>query len=140
MTVEAIENKISKLAFKVCIRFVYVAKKDFFNKANMAAVMGAFKQFNTLDLNAFKGNSEAGTSADQPRIIPFIKKRREFIRKIAFVHRYINRKMSTNTQDFVLNIEELATIYHFPAIMVEAPSLRRLESKKGEPPAGLPIE
>lgn len=139
LAVEAIENKISKLAFKVCVRFVYVAKKDFFNKANMAAIMGAFKQFNTLDLNAFKGNSKAGTSVDQPRIIPFIKKRREFIRKIAFIDRYINRKMSKNKKDFVLNIEELATIYHYPILIVETPTMRRVETKKAEPPISLPI-
>ncbi|MDO8743152.1 MAG: hypothetical protein Q7J30_01160 [Candidatus Azambacteria bacterium] len=140
LAVEAIENKLSKLAFKVCIRFVYAAKKDFFNKANIAAVMGAFKQFNTVDLNAFKGNGKAGTSADQPRIIPFIKDRREFIRKIAFIDRFINRKMSKNKKDFVLSIEELATIYHYPILVVGTPTMRRVETKKAEPPISLPVE
>ncbi len=140
LVAEAIENKISKLAFKTCIRFAYIAKRDIFNRANMAAVSGAFKQFNTLNLNAFKSNGKAGTSADQPRILPFIKNRREYIRKIAFVDRYVNRKMSKNKKDFILNIEELATIYHYPIIIVEAPTLRRVESKKAEPPMSLPVE
>ncbi len=140
LVAEAIENKISKLAFKTCIRFAYIAKRDIFNRANMAAVSGAFKQFNTLNLNAFKSNGKAGTSADQPRILPFIKNRREYIRKIAFVDRYVNRKMSKNKKDFILNIEELATIYHYPIIIVEAPTLRRVESKKAEPPVSLPVE
>jgi len=140
LVAEAIENKISKLAFRVCIRFAYIAGKDIFNRANIAAVNGAFKQFNTLDLNAFKGNKKAGTSADQPRIIPFIKKRREFIRKVAFVDRYVNRKLSKNKKDFILNTEELATIYHYPILVVEAPTMRRVEAKKAEPPVSLPIE
>jgi len=140
LVAEAIENKISKLAFKTCIRFAYIARKDIFNRANMSAVTGAFKQFNTLNLNAFKSNGEAGTSADQPRILPFIKNRREYIRKIAFVDRYINRKMSKNKKDFILNIEELATIYHYPIIIVEAPTMRRVEAKKAEPPVSLPVE
>ncbi|MEK7578126.1 MAG: hypothetical protein AAB789_00870 [Patescibacteria group bacterium] len=140
VVVEAIENKISKIAFKVCIRFAYIAGKDIFNRANMAAVGGAFRQFNTLNLNAFKGNSKAGTSVDQPRIIPFIKNRREFIRKVAFVDRYINRKMSKNKKDFILNIEELATIYHYPILTVETPTMRRVEAKKAEPPVSLPVE
>ncbi len=140
LAAEAIENKISKLAFRVCIRFAYIAGKDIFNRANMAAISGAFKQFNTLNLNAFKGNKKAGTSADQPRIIPFIKNRREFIRKIAFIDRYVNRKMSKNKKNFILNIEELATIYHYPILVVETPTLRRVEAKKAEPPVSLPVE
>src|SRR3989344_360727 len=76
LVAEAIENKISKLAFRVCIRFAYIAGRDIFNRANMAAVTGAFKQFNTLDLNAFKKNKRAEKRAAQPKIIPFIKNRR----------------------------------------------------------------
>jgi len=140
LVAEAIENKISKLAFKVCIRFVYIARRDIFNAANIAAVNGAFKQFNTINLNAFKGNKKAGTSVDQPRIIPFIKNRREFIRKIAFVDRYVNRKLSKNKKEFILNIEELATIYHYPILVVETPTMRRVEAKKAEPPVSLPVE
>ncbi|MFH1393018.1 MAG: hypothetical protein ABIG73_01395 [Patescibacteria group bacterium] len=139
LVVEAIENKISKLAFKVCIRFGYIAGKNVFNKTNIAAIVGAFKQFNTVDLNAFKGNSKAGTTADQPRILPFIKTRREYIRKIAFIDRFLNRKMSKNKKDFVLNIEELATIYHYPIIIVAAPAIQRVGTRKAEPPVGLPI-
>ena len=140
LVAEAIENKISKLAFKVCIRFAYIAKRDIFNRANMAAVSGAFKQFNTLNLNAFKSNKKAGTTADQPRIIPFIKNRREFIRKVAFVDRYVNRKLSKNKKEFILNTEELATIYHYPILVVETPTMRRVEAKKSEPPVSLPTE
>ena len=140
LVAEAIENKISKLAFKVCVRFAYIAGRDIFNAANMAAISGAFKQFNTINLNAFKGNKKAGTSVGQPRIIPFIKNRREFIRKIAFVDRYVNRKLSKNKKEFILNIEELATIYHYPILVVETPTMRRVEAKKAEPPVSLPIE
>lgn len=139
LVVEAIENKISKLAFKVCIRFGYIAEKNVFNKANMAAISGAFKQFNTVNLNAFKGNKRAGTTSDQPRIFPFIKSRREYIRKIAFIDRFLNRKMSKNKKDIVLNIEELATIYHYPIIIVEAPAIQRVGTRKAEPPVGLPM-
>ena len=140
LVAEAIENKISKLAFKVCVRFAYIARRDIFNKANMAAVSGAFKQFNTVNLNAFKSNKKAGTTVDQPRIIPFIKNRREFIRKIAFIDRYVNRKLSKKKKDFILNTEELATVYHYPILIVETPTMRRVEAKKAEPPVSLPVE
>lgn len=139
LVAEAIGNKISKLAFMVCIRFGYIAGKNIFNKANINAISGAFKQFNTVDMNAFKGNDKAGTTADQPRIFPFIKNRREYIRKIAFIDRFFNRKMSKNKKDFVLNIEELATIYHYPIVIVAAPAIQRVGTKKAEPPVGLPM-
>ena len=40
---------------------------------------------------------------------------------------------------FVLNSEELATIYHFPGGVAETPTFTRIESRKGEPPANLPV-
>ena len=40
---------------------------------------------------------------------------------------------------YVLNTEELATIYHLPDMGVRAPLLPRVEAKRGEPPVGLPI-
>lgn len=129
---EAIENKISKLAFRASIRFAYIARSDVFSRANMAAINGAFKQFNTVNLNAFKSNGEAGTSADPP-----FKKRKEFLKKQKFIERYANR--SWPKKDFILNIEELATVYHYPILTVETPTMRRVESKKAEPPVSLPI-
>ena len=40
---------------------------------------------------------------------------------------------------FVLNTEELATVYHFPGMLSQTPGLARIESKRAEPPVNLPI-
>ena len=40
---------------------------------------------------------------------------------------------------FTLNIEELATIYHFPGGVVTTLSMPRVEAKKGGPPVNLPF-
>ena len=40
---------------------------------------------------------------------------------------------------FVLSTEELATIYHFPGMVSETPSFKRIESKIAKPPSNLPI-
>ncbi|HUC89061.1 MAG TPA: hypothetical protein VMR49_03460 [Candidatus Paceibacterota bacterium] len=40
---------------------------------------------------------------------------------------------------FVLSSEELATIYHFPGMVSETPSFKRIESKIAKPPTNLPI-
>ena len=40
---------------------------------------------------------------------------------------------------FVLSVEELASLYHFPGMVSEAPSFKRVESKIAKPPSNLPI-
>jgi len=40
---------------------------------------------------------------------------------------------------FIMNTEELATIYHFPGEVSKTPSLSRISAKKAEPPTNLPI-
>jgi len=40
---------------------------------------------------------------------------------------------------FVLNTEELATIYHFPGLVSGSPAFKRIESKTAKPPANLPF-
>jgi hypothetical protein len=48
-------------------------------------------------------------------------------------------KKTKNFKPFIMNIEELATIYHFPGTVATTPTLTRVEAKKGEPPANLPV-
>jgi hypothetical protein len=40
---------------------------------------------------------------------------------------------------FALSNEELASLYHFPGIVSETPSFKRIESKIAKPPSNLPI-
>ncbi len=39
---------------------------------------------------------------------------------------------------FVLNVEELATLWHFPGQILKVPTLERIESKEASPPSNLP--
>lgn len=136
--VSAIEKNIAKLGFKTLIRFIYWAKSDIFSSANKAAVLGAFKQFNTQNLNGFTKNSKISPSIDY-----WFVKRREFYRKLRVLGNYKKRRFphrGFSKRGFVLNTEELATIYHIPGKIVEAPTMPRIEAKKGGPPSGLPIE
>lgn len=131
--IKEVENKISKIGFETNIRFVYIDRKDSFTRSNIAAIMGAFRQFNTQNLNAFRPAAETITVARHP-----FKKRKEYLRKRFLYWAYRVRYMPAKLP--VLNIEELATIYHYPTMYVEAPMLRHVESKKGGAPVNLPIE
>lgn len=41
---------------------------------------------------------------------------------------------------FILNVEELATLYHFPSMLIASPLLKRTEVKKSDAPVQLPLE
>lgn len=140
--VAAIENKISKLGFESVLRFVYIDKADSFSRDNIAAVSGALRQFNTQNLNAFKPDKLVTTKTKHP-----FKARKLYFRKRRIFDAYKLRIFPLSSPFLlfpkrfsILNTEELATIYHYPTTFVEAPTLKRLESRRGEPPAELPIE
>ena len=132
-TIEAIEMKMSKLSFETTVRAIYIDKRDSFSKDNVVALMGAIRQFSTEDLNAFRPDKLLSTYVFKG----MFKKWRVEWRKHNIYYRY--RKLMTNAQKPLFNIEELATIYHFPMATVIAPRLERIESKKGGPPSELPM-
>jgi len=145
--IKAISNKISKFGFETIIRFVYVDKRTSFTRANVSAVLGAFQQFRTQNLNALKPNKPTMTlkSGWLAKFVPGYKQLNEFSRKRRIFEAYRTRRFGkynkARPEKFpILNTEELATIYHFPAMMVGAPGLHKIESKKGGPPPDLPIE
>lgn len=128
--IKAIERSFGKLAFETGIRFVYIAPRDRFNKGRVGGVTGAFKQFSTQNLNGFKMGFGPGGKW------PF-KEQKEYRSKVWLYDLF--RQRTFPLKPFVLTTEELATIYHFPDVGVEAPTLERIEAKKGEPPFGLPV-
>jgi len=139
---EQVENKVAKLAFKAGYRFLYVARKEIFNRARVSAVIGMFKQLYSNNLNTFKPNDETNTSADGwfswlfPSGRGFFADQQEFKRKWHIYQAY--KKRAFTRRVVILNTEELATLFHLPGIGVKAPAFPRVEAKKGQPPAGLP--
>lgn len=136
--VSAIEKKISKLGFHVRFRFLYLAKKEVFDKNKASKVLyGSIKQFNTLDCNAFKPHKLYMTGG-----IHFFKNLRLKWRKNKILRLYKDRAQSLSPGDYgyILNTEELASVYHFPPMSVKAPLIKKTEAKKAEPPLSLPVE
>lgn len=143
--IKEISNKISKLGFETFVRFVYIDRRDSFSPANVGAVLGAFHQFNNYNLNGFKTKNITSFDSLLARIFSRYKNFKVLMKKQRIFNWYKQRRFGkynkTREEEFsVLNIEELATIFHFPTIMVGAPRVRHIEAKKGSPPPGLPIE
>jgi len=136
---KAIARSVSKLGFDCGIRTIYIAKKDEFKPINFVGVIAQFKQFSSVDLNGFKPNNT--TSVDYPwqdifgTRVPRMK--RKMLR--AYRNRGYFYPPFRRSKPFVLNTEELATIYHFPGGVSETPTFGRIESRRGEPPNNLPL-
>ncbi|MBI2450016.1 MAG: hypothetical protein HYV47_00610 [Candidatus Nealsonbacteria bacterium] len=151
--VEAVENKVAKRCFMCFARFIYLAKRDVYFGGAKAIPFGFFNQFATENLNSPRPYPQTLTKIKHyitfinlPIPISPFRLRRLFVRKRKLFFRYIKRfpplfPKSSGKTSFILNTEELATIFHFPGRMVApAPFVSRVESKRGEAPPGLPME
>jgi len=138
-----IEEKMSKTMFECFIRSMYIAKNDVYNGEVKATPMSFFNQFTTLHMNGIVVDANTWTKV---RTIStwFLDKRRLYLRKRRQLRLYRDRfpiYWPRKGGEFYLNIEELATIFHFPGKLT-APSagVPRIEAKRGEAPPELPIE
>lgn len=111
------EEKATKLGYEVKIRLAYLGKDQINAKLNMQALVGTFKQYNSTNLNGFKLTK--GSFKDDT------------------FDAYKMRQFAD--RGFILNISELASVYHLPHTSVETPNIVWASSKTAEPPAKLPL-
>ncbi len=111
------EEKATKLGYEVKIRLAYLGHDQTNARLNMQALVGTFKQFNSTNLNGFKltGGSFKQEDLDQFKLRQFA------------------------DHGFILNISELASVYHLPHTSVETPNIVWATSKTAEPPSTLPL-
>lgn len=134
--VENVGIKLSKLGFKTKVRFIYGAHKSVFNKGKgVAAVLGAFQQFSTPQLNGLVKNKKTESKTHY-----FFTKTRTLARKKRILYGYRKRSMRRGRPGFVLNIEELASLWHFPILEVKVATIQTVDAKKGQAPATLPVK
>ena len=132
--VESMEDKISKVGFKCKIRAVYVARKEVFRpNRGVNALIGAINQFNVPTANAIVPKAGVGASY-------FFAEKRTGTKKTQMMAAFRKRKINSGSTPFILNTEELATVWHFPMSHVRVPLVQKVEAKQSEPPVGLPVE
>ncbi|MEK7647557.1 MAG: hypothetical protein AAB384_00795 [Patescibacteria group bacterium] len=135
-TIKEMEEKVSKIGYNVKIRVVYIGKKEVFDKSRIVyGIVGAMKQFTREDSNALKPSYKlTGTSAHY-----IFTDARKNVRRTKMIRAYKSRSAWSGKLPFVLNVEELATLWHFPIKSVRAPLVQKTTSKRGEAPVGLPM-
>jgi hypothetical protein len=122
ITIEAIEEKISKIGFESKLRVIYAAKKEVYNpKRCVNGLIGAMNQFSIVSRNAIVPDSAKSVNNK-------------------FVEAFKHREIRVGAKPYVLNIEELATVWHFPLPFVKTPLVQKAGAKRAEPPLGLPVE
>lgn len=136
---EALTRKLSKNGFDCGIRGLYIAETAQFDPSRIPALTSMFKQFSSNELNGIVP-TRGMTKFDYPwqdfRERRQNRTRRElldaFKRRAYFYPPY-------ETESFVLNSEELATLYHYPGRAIQAPTLGRIPSTRAAPPTDLPV-
>jgi len=146
--IRAIETKAAKLAFKSIIRIIYIDQKDTFSGSNFKAATSAFQQFGIQNLNFIRPAALTITTPERFYVIN--KKQKLLIKKRQIYKNYIKRSFtgSSNIEEMykkyispsLMNVEELATVFHPPTKRVIATGFGQTQPKKGAPPTNLPIE
>lgn len=145
-----VEQKMAKRGFETNIRFIYLGNREVFFKPKLRFALSFFSAFVTQNLNAlFPYGQPFITKVKKTWFLPLnlLGNRRLYLRKRSIFRKYCLRVDPLFPRDakwpssFILNTEELATIFHFPGRRVApAPFIKRIEAKKGEAPPGLPTE
>ena len=128
-------KKSAKIGFGTKIRIVYVAKKNAYVKVERAPmVKGTLNTYSHLNFNKLG------------LYIPQVPKDDYFWMRWVYTkkqHRlmlgYQKRSWGIGANPMFMNVEELATLWHFPAVYIKAPLVKKSESKRAEPPSGLPM-
>ncbi len=144
--VTLIEKKISKPGYKTKIRFLYIAPKDKFDVTKKSILTGAYRPLANPMINKLKPDtSTTWTSVDyvfsKTLEGPYLEWLLKYKKKNIFKG-YKNRDIHIGISMFVLNIEEIATLFHFPITTKSttvSSHIERTASKKSQPPVDLPI-
>lgn len=158
--------KIQKVGFDTGIRVCYVAKREVYNMSNRRNLRLIFRQYanpylnsleryNSTQADAFAGNFFQSFFLTPPKVVTRLCDRMllEYQERSFFysplrhgLSNYIPWPLSPyvfpkyfHNHTFVLNTEELATLWHFPGQVLRVPTLERIESKEASPPTNLPI-
>lgn len=142
----AIERNVSKQAFDVGGRGIYLAQKKSFNVAMINHLIALFKPFSTEGWNGINSTGWLKRFDDYPWEIYVSKKKQRYAREL--VEAYRRRQFFYNPffeggisekEAMVMSTEELATIFHIPSLAVQSPALERIQSATSDAPSNLPV-
>lgn len=147
--VAGIERKMSKPLWDTKIRFIFMGRKDVFFKTNFRLGFSFFDSFSNVSSNQLLPWTKSLTKVKRSFFLPInlVRKRRVYKKARRLFRTTVNRvhflfpNGDPEAENFKLNCEELATIFHFPSEeTAPAPGIKRVEVVKGSAPPGIPTE
>ncbi|HTE48872.1 MAG TPA: hypothetical protein VK675_03135 [Candidatus Paceibacterota bacterium] len=164
----AMTAKTGKVGFETGIRVFYAAKKEAFSMSSRRNLRLIWRQYAKPDCNQLsrhnstQGDAYSGIFTASKETVMLLANRmlREY-RERSFFHEALRQKIFSkphfrwpipevftvdsiikayfHPHTFVLNTEEIATMWHFPGQILKVPTLERIESKEASPPTNLPM-
>lgn len=116
---EAIQSKIQKQPFETNIRVVACAQSQERAEEILNHLTGSFNQFSFSAMNSLEPREVKGRA----------------LKKLVYDFSF---RLFNQGQSNILNIEELASIYHFPSHLTETPYIKSVKSSVAPPPVDLP--
>ncbi len=162
----AMNAKTGKLGFDTGIRVMYLAKKEVYNMSNRRNIRLIWRQYAKPDCNEFmRTNNTQGDAFNSSffglstkEVMILANRMLNEYRERNFFHMPLRHIINDHNipkpilvvfkrlflpyfhpPTFVLNVEELATLWHFPGQILKVPTLERIESKEASPPTNLPV-
>lgn len=117
--VKHIEQKSNKNGFEVNIRLVASSASQERSEQILAHLENAFSQYENSDLNSFVVNKR--------------------VNQKDIAYDFIFRNF-ISSHSMILNAEEIASIFHLPISVTEAPKIKWLKSNAAPPPINIPNE
>jgi hypothetical protein len=142
----AMERNVSKLAFDVGARGIYIAKPEKVHGPAIGHLIALFKPFSTEGWNGINSTNWMKTFDDYPWEFNVTKRKEhtqkemvEAYRRRQFFYDPFFEKGLHADETMVMSTEELATIFHIPSSTAQSPGLARVSSATAEAPVNLPI-
>jgi hypothetical protein len=163
--VKAMNAKVSKLGFDVGIRTMYIAKKEAWDLNSRKNIRLIWRQYDAPDVNGLDRVNPTQADAFNSSFFPLSPKKVMLLanrmlheyQERGFFHLPLRHMLNNHSitgltsiivkqfwlpyfhpPTFVLNAEEIATLWHFPGQIMRVPTLERIESKEASPPTNLP--
>lgn len=133
LQIEAVTEKASKIGWRTVVRIVYSAKKNKFRKGMLASAgKGIMQAYSNSVINSFAAHGPSIPKDDY-----FWMEWSYAGKQAKLAKRYAARSIGAGATPYILNSEELATLWHFPAADARTPVLSAMGARRAEAPSGL---
>lgn len=136
--VEAIERNREKYAFRVGIRYMYIAKKGHFNPDILNANNRSFTVFDKIGRGSIgvRWRTDYNYMWFTDPLGGWLKKYRWLEHRHFKLRKYANQSQADKPGIFTT--EEIATMFHIPGQVAFTPGLERIPSSRAQAPSNLP--